>query len=292
MNPLSSLRNIVQSHSADRVDISVIIPAYNEENRIAHCLAQIADYFTLALQNVEIIIVDDGSTDGTIDVIESLSINYPLPIRLLQLPENRGKGAAVKAGMLAGLGNYLLFADADGATEFHSLSNLLEQLQKGADIAIGSRATGSSDTILKTSAFRKYLGRAFNLIVNLAIVPGISDTQCGFKLFTRPAAKFLFHKQTSEGFSFDVELLYLSRQVGFTVVEVPVNWINQEGSKVNVISDSLKMLKDVLRFRRIHQGVDRAGFNHFSQTLKEHQSIHAHKRALHEAAGRTHTPLT
>lgn len=149
----------------------------------------------------------------------------------------------------------ILFTDADGSTPISEIERLQEAIIEGADVAIGSRALHSQNTKVSTVPHRKYLGRIFNLFVNLWMLPSIADTQCGFKMFTDRAAKFLFERQKSDGFSFDVEILYIAQRAGLKIVEVPINWTNAPGSKVNLILDSIKMLVDIIRFRFRHSSI-------------------------------------
>lgn len=241
------------------LDLSVVVPAFNEERRLPPTLLDmLAVLYDLSLK-FEIIVVDDGSSDGTPEVVERAK-RLHRGTRLIKFPKNRGKGAAVRAGMLAAQGRRRLFADADGSTPFEEIKRLLSALDNGADVAIGSRALFGPDTQVRTRWHRKFLGRIFNNCVNRILLPDIADTQCGFKLFTAEAADFLFARQTSDGFSFDVELLFLARRVGMRMVEVPINWVNVPGSKVNLAVDSLKMLRDVTRFRLIHRAASPADF--------------------------------
>ncbi|MBL7661847.1 glycosyltransferase, partial [bacterium] len=160
----------------------------------------------------------------------------------------RGKGNAVRTGAEHALGAVILFTDADGSTPFAEYARLAQALEQGADIAIGSRGLGSAETKVEALWYRKIIGRVFNFLVNTFLVPGITDTQCGFKCFKRNAAEFVFTRQTAERFSFDVELLFLARKGNFIVREIPVNWHNVEGSKVNLITDSARMFIDLLLF--------------------------------------------
>ena len=236
------------------VDLSVIIPAYNEEWRLPPTLIDIVDYLDQLPLHYEIVVVDDGSKDSTATVVHKFE-RVRKQIRLIRLPKNCGKGYAVRTGAMNAKGALILFADADGATPFAEFHRLDEALKKGADIAIGSRALSSQETKVETSFHRKYLGRAFNLCINWILLPGFADTQCGFKLFKRNAAMFLFGQQRSSGFSFDVELLYMAKLAGLKIDEVPINWHNVPGSKVRLIVDAMRMFRDVIRFRIMHRSV-------------------------------------
>lgn len=236
------------SPQQELLDLSVIIPAFNESTRLPTTLLLVVAYLERENLCYEIIVVDDGSSDNTAELVEGFA-KLKSQIKLLRLPINKGKGAAVREGMQKASGKRLLFYDADGATPITELPRLQRELDQGSDLAIGSRALYSEETRVKTHLHRKLMGRVFSAIVRLLILPGIADTQCGFKIFTRPVAKYLFTKQTAPGWSFDVELLFLARRAGCQIAEVPINWTNIPGSKVRLISDSFKMLRDVIRFR-------------------------------------------
>ena len=239
---------IVERPQESVPQLSVIVPAYNEEERIEAALRSMHRYLSQRDSSFEIIVVNDGSQDATSAVVERFQQEAP-EIRLVSYEKNRGKGYAVRLGMLQAQGKFFLQNDADGATPITELDRLEKAIDDGADIAIGSRALSSSDTNVSALWYRKAMGRVFNGIVNVVAVPGIADTQCGFKLYRREAAHELFRRQHAEGFSFDVEILYLARKRDLRVIEVPVNWENVPGSKINLVSDSLHMLCDVLRFR-------------------------------------------
>ncbi len=232
----------------DRVALSVVIPAFNEERRLPQTLLSVVEYLDARAETYEVIVVDDGSRDTTAKLVRQFSRLSPR-VRLLACPQNHGKGFAVRLGIMNAVGERILYEDADGASPIEELVRLEAELQKGADIAIGSRAMVSAETAVRTIWLRKFMGRVFNFLVNVIVVPGIEDTQCGFKLFTRDAARFLFSRQQAEGFSFDVEIIFLAQRAKLQIAEVPVNWTNIPGSKVNLVKDSILMLADVVRFR-------------------------------------------
>lgn len=232
------------------IQLSVIMPAYNEERRLPPYLAGVVEYLGSAFDRecVEVIVVDDGSTDATAAVAAGMAVDGGM-IRVLKLPCNRGKGYAVRAGMLAARGAMRLFSDADGATPIDELQKLLAALEAGADIAVASRALPDGSRTVASRLHRKVIGNIFNLLVRYLAVPGIRDTQCGFKLFRGDVADELFGRQRTDGFGFDVELLFLAQKRGYRTVEVPVNWSDVPGSKVNVVSDSVRMLRDIMKTR-------------------------------------------
>ena len=243
-----------QKTLGEQVDVSVIIPAYNEQWRLPTTLIEVITYFEERACPYEIVVVDDGSKDDTASLVKKFEKIRP-GVRLIRVPTNQGKGYAVKTGMVNARGKRLLMADADGSAPIAELEKLEQALNQGADIAIGSRAMFSSDTKVQTDFFHKIRGRVFNWLVNFVLLPGIADTQCGFKLFTLDAAKFLFSHQRSKRYSFDVELLYIALRAGFKTTEVPVNWKNAPGSKVSPILDPLRMLRDLFVFRVWHRKI-------------------------------------
>ena len=248
-------------------EISVVIPAYNEEERIKPTLDSYNSYLEKTYSKYELIVVSDGSKDSTCKIVEEYAKNND-SIKLIDLVINQGKGFAVRTGMLAGEGRRLIFADADGASPIEELSRLEAAIEDGADMAIGSRAKSSEETAIKTALHRKIIGRVFNGLVNLLAVPQIEDTQCGFKLFKRDACRYIFSNQRSKGFSFDVELLMIAQRSGLTISEVPINWINIPGSKVNLILDSLRMFRDIIRFRFWHHNVSPENYSEFLESKK------------------------
>jgi dolichyl-phosphate beta-glucosyltransferase len=251
-----------QTASPKEVAISIIVPAFNEERRLPSTLIDIVDFFDNRGVPYEVIVVDDGSEDATSNTVRKFERVRP-NIRLIALPRNQGKGHAVRLGVLNAVGRKILFADADGATPIAEILRLEAELDRGSQIAIGSRALASQDTHVATSFHRKILGRLFNAVVNCVLLPDIADTQCGFKLFTRESAQFIFRRQRSDRFAFDVELLYIARQVGLRISEVPINWTNIPGSKVRLILDAAKMFRDVFRFRFYHRNLAPADFQSF-----------------------------
>lgn len=243
-----------QSSATEDIDLSVVIPAYNEERRLPPTLIEMIDYFEARKTKYELIVVDDGSSDQTSEVVRKFERLRP-QVHLLRLPENHGKGYAVRTGMLNTSGKMVVFADADGATPIQEVTRLEDALRGGAEVAFGSRAIRSEDTKVITNLFRKLSGRIFNFFVNQFLLPNVADTQCGFKMFSSKAAHFIFERQSSSGYAFDVEVLYIARKAGFKIAEVPVNWHNVPGSKVNVVLDGLRMLRDIISIRLRHRQI-------------------------------------
>jgi dolichyl-phosphate beta-glucosyltransferase len=228
---------------------SVVIPAFNEAHRLPPYLEEVVGFFDGRGEPYEVLVVDDGSTDGTAAAVRALASRYPA-IRVLLLGRNRGKGAAVRAGMLGATGALRLFTDADGATPIAELKRLEPALAGGADIVIGSRVLADPAVSVRTRPHRVAAGRLFNWLVARLGLRGVADSQCGFKLFTAAAAERLFGALQTEGFAFDVELLLRAQAAGCRVVEVAVNWADQEGSKVGVLRSGPGMLVQILRARR------------------------------------------
>jgi len=227
--------------------LSVVIPAYNEEARIGPTVEATRAYLAARGGDWELLIVDDGSSDRTVDVALAAA-GGDARVRVLAQPRNRGKGAAVRAGMLAAAHARVLFSDADLATPIEELAKLEARLDGGADVAIASRALPDSDIRTRQHPAREMMGRTFNVIVRVLVLGGIHDTQCGFKLFSRAAARDLFARATIDGFAFDVEVLWLARG-RWRVEEVPVTWRHVEESKVSPGTDATRMLLDLLRLR-------------------------------------------
>jgi len=226
---------------------SVIIPAFNEAQRLPPFLERVVAHFEGRDEPYEVIVVDDGSTDGTADVVGARHLPA---VRVLRLPANRGKGAAVRAGMLEARGAYRVFADADGATPIEELKRLEPILVAGADVVIGSRVLADPGVSVITRPHRVAAGRVFNWLIARLGLRDIADSQCGFKAFTGPAASRLFESLSTDGFGFDVEILLRARAAGCRVVEVPVNWTDQAGSKVGVLRHGPGMLWQILVARR------------------------------------------
>lgn len=226
-------------------ELSVVIPAYNEEGRLPATLDSVLEYLGAGGRDFEVLVVDDGSYDNTAAIVAAYA-NSHNQVRLLSYQPNRGKGHAVRTGILAAKGDLVLINDADGSSPINEVERLIAGIKNGADIVIGSRAKPDPQTRVNALAHRKFIGNTFNVIVQSLVLPGILDTQCGFKLFSRAAARDIFSVQRIDGFGFDVEVLYIGRMRGYKTEEVAINWTNVEGSKVNVLVDSPKMFLEVL----------------------------------------------
>lgn len=229
-------------------DYSVVVPAYNEEDRLEPTVREAAEYFRARRVAAEIIVVDDGSRDATSALVQRLSAEYD-EVRLIRLARNRGKGHAVRSGVVNAEGRYVLFADADGSTPMAEIERLDAAIQAGADVAIGSREVGGDGVRVRARLYRRLIGRAFHTLVAALTVRGIRDTQCGFKLLRADVAQELFSRMRMEGFSFDVELLMMAQRRGHCIAEVPVNWTHRSGSRVSLVADSARMARDLFVIR-------------------------------------------
>jgi dolichyl-phosphate beta-glucosyltransferase len=234
------------------VDLSVVIPAFDEAIRLPPTLARMREYLDAGTDSYEVLVVDDGSRDDTVAVAEAVAADWP-QLRVLRLPENRGKGAAVREGMLNAGGALRAFSDADLSTPIEELPRLRERLGGACRVAIASRDAPGSDIQIHQPAWREFMGRTYNRILRLLVLPGIRDTQCGFKLFTAEAAEALFTPLETFRFGFDAEVLVRAHRRGWQIAEVPVQWRHVEESRVGGIGDALRMLYDLvrLRFRRL-----------------------------------------
>lgn len=226
--------------------LSIVIPAFNEERRIEKTIGTVAAYMAARRGRYEIVASDDGSVDATADIVTKFR-QRGLPIRLVRSERNRGKGSAVRLGVTASIGGLVLVTDADLATPIEELEILDERIRAGADIVIGSRGLRNSRLIVRQPFYRELMGRLFNLLVQLTMLPGVSDTQCGFKLFRGPLARRLFAHSTINGFAFDVEVLGLAARAAYRIEEVPVRWSHMNHSTVSLGSDGFRMFQDMIR---------------------------------------------
>lgn len=221
--------------------LSIVIPAYNEAERIIPTIGAIASYVCGLDYPWEMLIADDGSKDDTVVLCTSLGLAN---LHVLIAEKNGGKGSAVRRGVLAAQGARILFADADNSTPIEELSNLMHRMDEGYDVVVGSRAAGGADEAHR-SLVRRTMSNTLRAMIRPVLNMDIKDTQCGFKLFTHEAAQKLFGAQTIMGFSFDLEILYLAHKYGYSVVEQPVNWIDAPGSKVDKMKEIRRFLKDM-----------------------------------------------
>lgn len=228
--------------------LSVVIPCFNEEQRLPRTIEQVERYLDARQTTYELILVDDGSSDGTRRLMDEAARKHS-SVRVLALPENRGKGRALATGVQAATGDEILVTDADLSTPIEELDKLQTALNSGAGIAIASRALRGSRVEVSQPIYRVLMGKGFNLIVQAVLLPGIWDTQCGFKLFRGDVAHRVFAALITDGFGYDPEVLYRARKQGVKIVEVPVVWRNSAPTKVSAVRSSLDMLKHVVRVR-------------------------------------------
>jgi dolichyl-phosphate beta-glucosyltransferase len=234
---------------AERVSISVVIPAYNEERIIEETLNAVLGHLARSGETFEVIVVDDGSRDSTADKVDSL-VRLGSPIVLLRNEANRGKGYAVRRGMLNARGRYLFFMDADFSYPVQELDKMLRELRHGYDLAIGSRALPESSMEVRPPLLRYVAGQVYAFLIGALVFGGMADTQCGFKGFRAEVARDLFSRVTLSDFAFDVEVLFLARKHGYKVAMVPVSLrFNSGNSKVRIVRDSLSMFFDLFRIR-------------------------------------------
>lgn len=248
--------------------LSLIIPAFNEASRIGPSLGKAYAYLEEAGYNAEIIVVDDGSSDNTVQVVEQFIRDTVRPNNVfafaISLGKNQGKGAAVRRGMLEAKGAIRIFTDADFSTPVHEVAKIIPLIEtQQYDVVIGSRAAEGRKLVKKHQPwYRESMGRFFNVLVQTVVFKGIADTQCGFKGFSDRAAKNLFSKQKVMGFTFDVEILFLAKRSGYKIKEIAVEWYNDERSTVGAVSDSAKMLVELFRIRKLHKGKELRSGSH------------------------------
>jgi dolichyl-phosphate beta-glucosyltransferase len=231
-----------------KMEISIVIPAYNEEKRIGKTLKKVYEYFKEKKIEFEIIVVDDGSNDKTVEIVEKFSFDKK-EIRILKHEKNMGKGAAVKTGILNAKGELILFTDADLSTPIEEFEKLKKEIENGYDIAIGSRGLKDSKIVIPQPFYRRIIGKIFPFLVRLIVINDFKDTQCGFKLFKKEAGKKIFSQLKTNGFAFDVEVLARGKKENFKIIEVPVVWINSPYSSVKIFKDSFKMFISLLKIR-------------------------------------------
>jgi dolichyl-phosphate beta-glucosyltransferase len=232
------------------VDLSIVIPAYNEALRITPTLERLHAFLTTRTESYEIVVVDDGSADDTAALVERLAERIS-GLRVVRSPENRGKGSAVRIGMLSAVGKIRLMCDADGSMPAEEMPKLLARLaRRGTDIAIGSRyVTGATVDVLQP-LYRRLWSRLCNRVVQRTLVPGVRDTQCGFKAFRADVAVDLFRRARIDGWAFDLEILALARRRGYRIDEVGVSWTDDQRSRVNPLKDLWKVVREAVTIRR------------------------------------------
>jgi dolichyl-phosphate beta-glucosyltransferase len=233
------------------IELTVVVPTYNEESRIPGTLAEMLRFIAAKPYRCEILICDDGSLDGTVELARSMLGEGPH--RVLTNPVNRGKGSAVRRGMLEGRGRFLLFSDADLSTPIEETDRFLDLLRNGHDVVIGSRALAGARLEVRQEFYREWMGKVFNRIARLLTFHGISDSQCGFKAFRREAARDLFSRQRIDGFSFDAEILFLAQRRSYRIKELAVTWRHSPATRVSLCADPFKMFLDLVRIAWIHR---------------------------------------
>jgi dolichyl-phosphate beta-glucosyltransferase len=229
-------------------ELSIVIPCFNEEQRLSRTIELIEQYLARVGTPYELILVDDGSIDGTRQIMDAAA-ERNRSVRLEALPQNRGKGRALAEGVAAARGAEVLVTDADLSTPIEEIDKLRAELRNGAGVAIASRALKGSRVEVSQPAYRVLMGKAFNLLVQAVLLPGIWDTQCGFKLFRADVAHDVFAGLTTDGFGYDPEVLYRAKKRGVRIAEVPVVWRNSAPTKVSPIKSSIDMFKHVVRIR-------------------------------------------
>ncbi len=232
--------------------LSIIIPAYNEEKRIAASLDKIHAYFEGRNIKYEVILVDDGSVDGTVKVSRKSLLEAEGKLRILSNAKNRGKGFSVRTGILASKGEYVLFSDADLSTPIAEFDTLLDVMAQGYDLVMASRSVKGSKLKVPQPWYRQTMGRIFNVFVKALFFSEYNDTQCGFKLIKGEAAREIALEMKIDGFCFDVEMVYLAQKKGYRIKETGVVWENSPESKVTVLNSSLNMFMDLFRIKKCH----------------------------------------
>jgi glycosyltransferase involved in cell wall biosynthesis len=223
---------------------SIVIPAYNESARIPATLESVVECIRARGWDAEVLVVNDGSTDTTAEVVRSIAQKAP-EVRMLENPGNRGKGYSVRSGMLQARGQIVLFTDSDLSAPIEEAERLFAAISEGADIAIGSRWLDRDRQTQRQPLYRQFFGRCFNFVTRSVMGLRFADTQCGFKAFTRTAAQTVFQLQTIERWGFDPEILFIALKRGFWVIEVPVSWAHDERSRVSYLKDGIKMLQEL-----------------------------------------------
>jgi dolichyl-phosphate beta-glucosyltransferase len=233
--------------------LAIVIPAFNEECRLAFTLRRLQEYLVNQRYDYEVILVDDGSSDNTVGIARDSLLFKQGKLKVIENHANRGKGFSVRRGILASSAEYILFSDADLSAPIEEFEKLYLAIQFGSDIAIGSRSIKGAEIRRHQPFYRELMGKLFNKLVRIFVLKGLVDTQCGFKLFRGEVVRRLVGLLVIDGFAFDVEVLYLARRLGYRIKEVGVVWVNSASSKVNAVRDSLKMLWELLTIRKLHR---------------------------------------
>ena len=223
---------------------SIVIPAYNESARIPATLQSVVDCIRQRGWSAEVVVVNDGSSDSTAEVVRAFAAANP-EVRLLENPGNRGKGYSVRSGMLQAHGEVVLFSDADLSAPIEEADGLFAAIAAGADIAIGSRWLETKRQTIRQPFYRQFFGRCFNGVTRFVMGLKFADTQCGFKAFTRAAAQTVFQLQTIERWGFDPEILFIALKRGYRIQEVPVSWAHDERTRMSYLKDGIKMLEEI-----------------------------------------------
>ncbi len=223
---------------------SIVIPAFNEAHRIPATLESVVSCIRARGWSAEVVVVDDGSTDATAQVVRAFVEHAP-EVRLMQNPGNRGKGYSVRSGLLNALGEVVMFTDADLSAPMEEAQGLFDAIAGGADIAIGSRWLERNRQTIRQPLYRQFFGRCFNGVTRLVMGLHFADTQCGFKAFTRAAAQTIFQLQTIERWGFDPEILFIAVKRGYSIAEVPVSWAHDERTRMSYLKDGMKMLEEI-----------------------------------------------
>lgn len=233
----------------NNIFLSVIVPAYNEEKDVIASVSAIDHFFGAKSWPFEILVVDDGSTDKTSEAVSMAMPSFAGRLRLLSEKANRGKGYALRRGMLEAAGRYLLFTDVDLSTPLEEFNKMLPLLDNGTDVVIGSRRLKGSNIVVHQPWYREFLGGIFYKIVFAIFLKGITDTNCGFKVYKNAAAKLIYSKLTIDRWGFDVEALYIAQKYRLKIAEVPVRWLNDAGSRVSVISAAVNTLRELAQIK-------------------------------------------
>lgn len=227
--------------------LSIIIPAHNEEERLLPSLSSVREFVNQQNYPIEVIVVENGSQDRTLEIARSFETEMPC-LKVIEEKE-RGKGLAIRSGMLAATGEYRIFCDADFSMPVSEISKFIPSPGENYDVAIASRELPESKRVDEPE-FRHLIGRIFNSLVRYSLLPGLQDTQCGFKAFRGEIAEQLFSMQTLTGWSFDAEIIFIAQRFGYKIIEVPITWYYKPGSRLNIFKDSFKMASDLFTIRR------------------------------------------